>query len=385
VGTDGASIVYAVTSKAEADKRGVKLRENLLDCRAGWRDKTFLYQGQRAGRRHPAAHGRGVTTSIADFSPDGERVLLLREVEDVAMRPYTRKEVWELSLKTLYGKKLRDSRFASSVSYAPDGRRILIVSGPSEFGDLGRSVTAGRIANESDGQLYVLDPATGQAEALSRSFDPSILSATWSRADDVYVKATAKDARRSPPRRRRQELCRDRRQRTGGGRTVRRERSVAAAWSVGRGLPERSRRSTCAPARRACSQHRRRRRSPRCRGDVVPFPVTLKSGGTMDGRVYLRGFDKATVSRYPRSSTTTAEPSMSDDFGGRYPKEWWSAHGYVVCAAARGDGLRPGVPRHVNDWGKTTSKKSSKGRPRFSPRTRRTLAISRIGASYGAS
>ena len=62
---DGASVVFAATSKAETDKRGVKLRENLLDRQAGWRDKRFLYQVSVPGgaTRRLTAGGLATTAS----------------------------------------------------------------------------------------------------------------------------------------------------------------------------------------------------------------------------------------------------------------------------------------------------------------------------------
>jgi dipeptidyl aminopeptidase/acylaminoacyl peptidase len=391
---DGSSVVYAVTSKAEADKRGVKLRENLLDRQAGWRDKSFLYQVSVPGGSTRRLTAGGLTTTPAGFSPDGERLLLLRDVEDTSARPFTRKEIWELSLKTLYGKKLRDSGWVTAVQYAPDGRRLLLLSGPSEFGDLGRNVPAGMTPNESDGQLYVLDPATGQAEALTREFDPAILAAVWSRFDDtIYVKAADKDRvalfRYDAAAKRFVAI-------DGGGPVVSelgfaRNAAVAAYTASGPWSPETlwavdlhggAARKLDAPAAGAFAAVRK--------GEVVPFVVHAKSGVTIDGRVYLPpGFTPSAAARYPAIVNYYGGTlPVKEDFGGRYPKEWWAAHGYVVYvpqpSGATGYGQAYSAT-HVNDWGKIVSEEILEGTSAFLAAYPAVDAkrVGCIGASYG--
>jgi len=391
---DGLSVVYAVTSKAEPDKRGVKLRENLLDRQAGWRDKSFLYQVSVPGGATRRLTAGGLATRASGFSPDGKRLLVMREVEDTSARPFTRKEIWELDLATLYGRKLRDSTWIVDAQYAPDGRRLLLLSGPSEFGDLGRKVPAGTTPNESDGQLYVLDTASGEAEALSRDFDPSIQAAAWSRFDGaIYVKATERSG---------MALFRfDRADKRfvkldAGGDVVQEfaiaERAAAVACTAsGPWAPETlwavdprggAARSLDAPAAPEFASIRK--------GSVVPAVYPSKAGATIDGAVYLPpGFDPQAVGRYPAIVFYYGGTlPVYRDFGGRYPKEWWSAHGYVVYvpqpAGATGYGQARSAA-HVNDWGTVAAEEILDG-------TRAFLAaypavdgkrVGCIGASYG--
>jgi dipeptidyl aminopeptidase/acylaminoacyl peptidase len=391
---DGLSVVYAATSKAEADKRGVRLRENLLDRQAGWRDKSFLYQVAVPGGVTRRLTAGALATSASGFSPDGKRLLVLREVEDVSGRPYSRKELWELDLSNLYGKKLRDSFWIGDAQYAPDGRRLLLVSGPSEFGELGRNVPAGMTPNESDGQLYIFDPATGQAEALSRTFDPAIQSAVWSRFDGaIYVKAADKDGVSLF---RYDATVKEFVKLDAGGEAVQElaiaERaSIAACTASGPWQPETlwavdlsgaAARKLDTPAASVFTMLKK--------GNVVAAAYPAKDQTMIDGRVYLPpGFDPAAASRYPAivyyyGGTTP----VLRDFGGRYPKEWWAAHGYVVYvpqpSGATGYGQAVSAV-HVNDWGRVASEQILDG-------TRAFLAaypavdgkrVGCIGASYG--
>jgi dipeptidyl aminopeptidase/acylaminoacyl peptidase len=76
------------------------------------------------------------------------------------------------------------------------------------------------------------------------------------------------------------------------------------------------------------------------------------------------------------------------DFGGRYPKEWWAANGYVVYvlqpSGATGYG-QPFSALHVNDWGGTTSEEVIEGTRKFLDAHPYVDAdrVGCIGASYG--
>ena len=391
---DGSSVVYAATSKEEPDKRGVKLRETLLDRQAGWRDKSFLYQVAVPGGAARRLTAGSLTTSASSFSPDGLRLLVRRDVEDVSSRPFTRKEVWELDLKTLYGKKLHDSWWISEAHYAPDGRRVLILSGPTEFGEIGTSVPEGATPNESEGELYVLDTSTGQVEALSRDFDPSIQSAHWSRFNDtIYVKAIDRDGialyRYDAGAKRFAKL-------DAGGDVVQElafawKAAIAACTVSGPWSPETlqvvdlaggAARKLDAPAAAELASVRM--------GAVVPAAFPAKSGKTIDGRVYLPpGFDPKAVGRYPAIVFYYGGTHpVWREFGGRFPKEWWASRGYVVYvpepSGTTGYGQAHSAA-HVNDWGPIASEEILDGTRAFLAAYPAVDAkrVGCIGASYG--
>lgn len=391
---DGASLVYAVLSKPDPDKRGVKLRENLLDRQAGWRDRSFLYQVAVTGGATRRLTSGGLATSASGFSPDGKRLLVMREVEDVSARPYSRKELWELDLSTLYGKKLRDSWWIADAQYAPDGRRVLILSGPSEFGDIGRNVPEGMTPNESDGELYVLDTGTGEAAALSREFDPSIQAATWSRFNDtIYVKAAVKSGvalfRYDSATKRFAPL-------PAGGEVVQElafadEAAAAACVASGPWSPETLWAVDLGggPARKldtpAASEFAAIRK-----GEIAPAAYSGKDGTTIDGDVYLPpGFDAGAAARYPAIVYYYGGTlPVTRDFGGRYPKEWWASRGYVVYvpqpSGATGYGQAVSA-MHVNDWGQVAAEQIIDGTRAFLAAYPAVDAkrVGCIGASYG--
>jgi dipeptidyl aminopeptidase/acylaminoacyl peptidase len=391
---DGAQIVFATITKAEPDKRGMKLNQSLLDRQAGWRDRTHLNLATvPAGTRRRITAG-ALSTTAASFSPDGRRLLFFRDAEDLAARPYVRRELWELDLVELAARKLRDGRFMTAAQYDPEGKRILILGGPSEFGGAGNTLPPDVVPNDYEGELYVWDPASGQVEAITRAFEPAVLAAHWSRVDGaIYARVAEKDYqtlwRRPASARAFEKLA------VGpdvvdaivfaesaplavltGTAPWRPETIEAVDLSVGT-----SRVLARTPAEALGAVRT---------GDVRPFVFRASGGRAIDGRVYLPpDFDPQCAAKYPAIVNYYAGTTpVTRDFGGRYPKEWWAALGYVVYVVqptgTYGYG-QAAAAVHVNDWGEESSREIIEGTQAF-------LAahpfvdparLGCIGASYG--
>jgi len=103
-------------------------------------------------------------------------------------------------------------------------------------------------------------------------------------------------------------------------------------------------------------------------GDVEDYNFTTSDGTTIVGRVhYPPDFDasrKWPCIVYYYGGTSP----VSRSFGGRYPKNLWAAHGYVVYvlqpSGATGFGQEFSA-RHVNDWGKRVSAEIVEGTKSF--------------------
>ena len=82
-------------------------------------------------------------------------------------------------------------------TWSPDGESILVMGGPSCFGALGQDVAEGVIPNEYDTQAYLLDPRTKEATAITKDFDPSLVSAWWPKPGrHIYFVASEGEYRR---------------------------------------------------------------------------------------------------------------------------------------------------------------------------------------------
>lgn len=388
----GREIAYWVTLKPEPDPRGVKRLEGLLDRQASYRNKDVLYLVDLSNRtrRRLTAGSASVVSPV--FSPDGSRLLFHREVEDLAARPYSRKEIWEIELGTFEARRLRDTRWLEEVRYAPDGRKLLVLAGPSEFGAAGVALPEGVIPNESEGEVYLFDPETGEAACLTREFDPSVVSMIPSRADGrIYLRAQNGD---------RVDLfaldLEDRHVRLlRTGIEVVDEVALAEAspvavvtgtspWTpeslVVLDLDGGTARVLVRPAEGELGPVRR--------GEVKPFDFVSSRGTRVPGRVYLPPrFDPAR--KYPAIVYYYGGTSpVPREFGGRYPKEWWAAQGYVVYvpepSGATGFGQAHSA-FHVNDWGEISSEEILEGTRRFleSHPFVDPQRVGAIGASFG--
>jgi dipeptidyl aminopeptidase/acylaminoacyl peptidase len=388
----GETIVFSATEKPEEDERGIKHLRGLLDRMADHRDISSLYLVSATGGVARRLTTGPVSADAEAFSPDGRRLLVSREVEDFSHRPYSRTELWELDLTEGGAVKLRDFWWLNGVEYAPDGRRLLIRAGPSEFGKTGIAEGIVEPVNDYDGQLFIWDPESDAVEAITREFDPAVANAVWSRHDGaVYMLAVDGEE---------QNLYRyvpgtkvfDR-LRTGiesvGSFDIARKAStiVAAGTSVWRPQRVVALDPQTASPRLLLEPAAERFRNVR-RGVVEPWEFRASDGRSVGGRVYLPvGFDGE--NRYPAIVNYYAGTSpIERSFGGRYPAEWWAANGYVVYVlnptGAYGWGQENSTV-HVNDWGEVTSRQIAeatgaflKAHPYVDPQR-----VGCIGASYG--
>lgn len=385
------SVIYWTTAKAEPDSRGVKLVESIVDRQKGFRDKAYLWLARVPDGARIRLTAGELSSKVEDLAADGARMLFTRQVEDLTARPYLRTELWEMDLATLAATKLRDFHWLDGVSYGPDGQ-LLVVAGPSEFGEVGVALPAGVTPNDGDGQLYLWDPKADRVEPLSREFDPSISRAEWSpAAGAVIVRAAARDEVGVY----RLDLATKRYERLDAGSAVVTTSSLAKAapvLAVTGSSPWQPERVMVVDPKAGISKivlDPSKDWWPAVRrGRVEPWRCTVASGVEIDGRVYLPpGFDPA--KKYPAIVNYYAGTTpINQAFGGRYPKEWWASLGYVVYVPQPSGAIGYGQAhsaRHVNEWGSLVVDEIIDATKRFLGAHPYVDArrVGCIGASYG--
>jgi len=389
---DGESIAYGVKVEAEKDERGVKLLESVMDRWAGFRDKTYLHLvAVPDGARRQLTAG-GPSSAVQDFSPDGSRLIFSRTLEDLSARPYSRTELWEANLQELRARKLRDFGWVGAVRYSPDGERLLVQGGVSTFRPVGEQAGDGPIPNDYDGQLFLWDPESDEVVGITSDFDPSVSEAVFSPADGkVYFTAEDRDHERLY----RYDPQSEQIEALDVGRPAVKDFSLArqaplavvlasGPWTphslIVADLTEDSARTIEHPADDWFSRVGS--------GSLKEWDFTASSGKTIDGRIYFPpDFDPER--KYPCIVYYYGGTSpVGKAFGGRYPKEWWAANGYVVYVLqpSGATGFGPEfAAAHVNDWGKTTAGEVIEGTRMFL-RAHSFVDPKRvgcIGASYG--
>ncbi len=167
------------------------------DRQPGWRDRSYLAKYDLAtGVLQPLTFGWH-NSWLSDISADGRHLLFTTERARLTKRPTSLRSVYQMDLNTLEAECIiEDDGFLGSVSYSPDGKKIVATGGPEAFGSIGKDVKEGQIPNQYDGQMFVMDIATRKVNPVTLRFAPSVQNAKWSKADGmIYFIAEDKDCK----------------------------------------------------------------------------------------------------------------------------------------------------------------------------------------------
>ena len=367
---DGSYIVYSMTEKPKKDEKGVKRLLGIYDRTPYGRNRTSLYISSGSATRRLTAGKH--SSYLQAIHPSGQKLLISRYYEDLSKRPYGFTELILMDIDSRTTETLYTGAWIQSAAWSPDGRKILILAGPSTFGDIGKDVPEGTIPNDYDTQAYIFDPATKGIEPISRDFDPAIDLAFWSKRDgNIYLVAEDESFRRFF----RYDAGRKSFKRLDLGleyiwnTDVASDDLRAAVTAMGATEPLRlydvdlkkgRARMIFDPAEQKLGDARL--------GRVESWGFTSSSGRPIAGFIhYPPDFDPG--KRYPCIVYFYGGTSPTGRmFGGRYPKNLWSSHGYVVYviqpSGATGFGQAFSA-HHVNDWGEIVSGEIIEGTGRF--------------------
>jgi dipeptidyl aminopeptidase/acylaminoacyl peptidase len=372
-GQDGTFIVYSIDKEPKDDDEGVKRMLGLYDKRQYERSQSSLYITSVPAGVTRKLTGGEYDTWVYDVHPDGRSVLIGRDYEELSDRPYRMEEVLLLNLEDQSAELLHKGHWLGGAQWSPDGEKILFTGGPSAFGDAGRDVADNTIANDYDGQVYLFDPKTKDVEAITKDFDPAVLSVYWPRSSkDIYVvaeegefiKLYRYDIKKKSYKK--IDLPCD---------VIHRSRGAAddkpALVFVGSGSnqPWRLYAADLKGGKvRTLLEPVGERYEHVGVGEVEDWNFTTGDGTEIVGRIhYPPNFDRG--KKWPCIVYYYGGTSpVGRSFGGRYPKNLWAAHGYVVWvlqpSGATGFGQEFST-RHVNDWGKTTAPEIIEGTEKF--------------------
>ncbi len=390
--SDGTFLIFEVTEKAPENKSGLKRLQGMPDRWPWWQNRTYLYRLDfNSGIKYRLTAGK-LTTSFQCLSPDGSKLLFTRSFPDFSERPYSKTQVLMLHFKEMKLDTLWTLKWLGNILWSPDGRRLLLTGGPSLFGRLGTNVPQNWIANDYDTQAYLYDLKKRKLTAITRDFDPSIAQAIWSANGKTIYFLTI----------------------DGGFRRVYQYRLNDGRFKMISDLPDfvhslsKAKNSEwgvalasapfleprffavnfakgkvkqlLAPAQNEMHFVQK--------GKVEPWTFSTGQNRTIEGRIYFPpNFDPAKkyplIVYYYGGTLPTGRA-----FGGRYPKEVWASHGYVVYvlqpSGAIGFGQKFSA-LHVNDWGEIVAREIIDGVTKFL-RAHPFIDSTRvgcIGASYG--
>ena len=403
---DGSFIIYSITDKAPEDKNGVHRLKGMEDRQPYLRNRNFLYMVNVAqGTRRRLTVGE-ISTDLNSVSPDGKKIIFSRLLSNYEERPFSKTQFYILNLATLKLDSLWISKWGGFVQWSPDGKKLLVIGAPSMFGDIGvnvpvrkdppkeSSVTFGKgtIPNDYDTQAYIYDFKTGSIEPITRDFDPQINQAIWSKTENaIYFRVTD----RSYGNLYRYDLKKKRFNLIKSEVEVMRRLDIANNKAVAIYYG-----SSAAVPYKAYIMDLKKKRSrllvdpgKKDYKDVVLSKIerwTFKNERNfeIEGRIYYPpNFDPK--KKYPCIVYYYGGTSpVTRDFDGRYPKNLYSAQGYVVYvmqpSGATGFGQEFSA-LHVNEWGTIVVNEIIDGTKKFlaaHPFIDKSH-VGCIGASYG--
>jgi dipeptidyl aminopeptidase/acylaminoacyl peptidase len=131
------------------------------------------------------------STSMADISHDGNKILYSITRETPSKYPFYAVDLMQMDVKTLkVDTIIKDNPYLASGQYSPDDKKIFITGSPRTFGDIGVNCGNQPIPSDFDTQGFIYDIATKNVVAATRDFDPAISAPVWSASDgNIYFRA----------------------------------------------------------------------------------------------------------------------------------------------------------------------------------------------------
>ena len=389
---DGTYIVYYVNEDDKKDDSGIKRLRSIQDRTKYARNRTSVFLASvPGGTVRKLATGK-YDVFVSDIHPDGKKMLVQRSYENLHERPFSSTELFILDLEDMSTELLWKGHWIRNATWSPDGKKILISGGPSTFGETGRNIPDGLIPNDYDGQLFIFDPISKTAEAITIDFDPAVREATWSKVDgNIYIVAETgsyvRCYRYDPKKKKFRKFDFGVDVIKSGDISENRLAFVFSASGADQpakiyyaDLKRGKARELVFPGREMLEHVRL--------GKIENWDFTSEQGRTIVGRVhYPPDFDPDR--KYPCIVYYYGGTSpVNRAFGGRYPKNLWAAKGYIIYvlqpSGATGFGQEFSTA-HVNDWGKVTADEIIYGTRKFLETHLfvNPYRVGCIGASYG--
>ncbi len=385
-------VIYSVSEQPHPDDSDVRNLEYLEDRRPGFRSRSFLYLADAQGGNQRRLTAGKLSTPLNSIHPDGTELLFTRSHIDYSERPYSKNEYKTLDLTTMETDSLFTVRFGGSASWSPDGEKILLTGGPSMFDDAGKNVPDDMTANDYDNQLYLYNPEENRVDPLSRNFDPSIDQAEWNGdGSSIYVVTTDQSYRNVY----RYDISSRRYSQIDTGVDITGQFAVAKDTDrmifTGSGISDPPKVHTfnqVSGERELLNDPAEREFEHVTFGEDSDWLFETEDDEEIDGHVYYPpDFDENEsypVIVYYYGGTTPVNRA----FGGRYPKEYYAAQGYLVYVLQPSGAIGYGQEfsaRHVNDWGKRVADEIIDGVTQFLDAHEYADAdnVGAIGASYG--
>jgi dipeptidyl aminopeptidase/acylaminoacyl peptidase len=300
-----------------------------------------------------------LSSYLADIDTKNRKALITRNPIDYQAPAHGLTQLLELDLSTGDEKLVGEYRTFNSAQFHKDG--FIISAGPDFKDGQGNNVSNAGIANNYDGQLYLMDKQ-GQITPLSKNFKPAIGQVEILHNGDLIVSTTDQDRRQlySYDSSRKKFSKLDTEVEIVSGFSISKQNRPRITYTgTSATKPQSVYATTMGSSKQKLLFDSVKEEYAKINFiDLKDWDYTTQSGQIIDGRVYYpSNFDNN--KKYPAIVYYYAGTSpVSRAFTGRWPFSLWASQGYVVYvlqpSGATGYG-QDFSARHVNAWGINTA------------------------------
>ncbi|TMP12543.1 S9 family peptidase [Pseudoalteromonas sp. S3178] len=384
------SIVFSWSKSADENHRLTKHYKGLQDRWSYARTKSHVYMLDTKSSLIKALSQGPISYSLEDINSNRGKVLMSHSVMAMQASTHPETELVELDIKSNKLSSLGKFKTFNQAKYA--NKDVYVVAGPDFKNGAGRALPKNMLANNYDGQLYLLTDNGKNVKALSKQFNPAIGQLHVLDNGDALIKVTEQDTQPLYL----FDLSKQRFKKLNTGLDIVEQFSYSH---------DRNTEVLLSGTTASSPQQLKRLNISKNKSELVwdskplaytntqipsleEFNFTNKDGVEITGRVYIpSNLDKskkhpALVYYYGGTSPVTR------GFTGRYPFNLWAANGYVVYVVqptgATGFGQKFSA-QHVNAWGDYTANDIIEGTHAFLNKYPYVDSnkVGNLGASYG--
>jgi len=384
------SIVFSWSKSADENHSLTKHYKGLQDRWSYARTKSHVYMLDTKSSLIKALSQGPISYSLEDINSNRGKVLMSHSVMAMQASTHPETELVELDIKSNKLSSLGKFKTFNQAKYA--NKDVYVVAGPDFKNGAGRALPKNMLANNYDGQLYLLTDNGKNVKALSKQFNPAIGQLHVLDNGDALIKVTEQDTQPLYL----FDLSKQRFKKLNTGLDIVEQFSYSH---------DRNTEVLLSGTTASSPQQLKRLNISKNKSELVwdskplaytntqipsleEFNFTNKDGVEITGRVYIpSNLDKskkhpALVYYYGGTSPVTR------GFTGRYPFNLWAANGYVVYVVqptgATGFGQKFSA-QHVNAWGDYTANDIIKGTHAFLNKYPYVDSnkVGNLGASYG--
>ena len=387
---DNNSLIFSWSKTPEDNNSLTKHYKGLQDRWSYARNVSQLYMLDTNSGLTKALSQGPISHSFEDANTNRGKVLMSRQVMVMQATTHPETELVELDLQSNKITSFGKFKTFNHAKYA--NKDVYVVAGPDFKNGAGRALPKGMLANNYDGQLYLLSDNGKNVKALSKQFDPAIGELHVLDNGDALIKVTEQDTQPLYL----YDLSKQRFKKLNTGLDIVEQFSYSH---------ERNPQVLLSGTTASTPQQLKRLNISKNKTDLIwdskplayantqiptleEFNFTNKDGVEITGRVYLpTNLDK--TKKYPALVYYYGGTSpVTRGFTGRYPFNLWAANGYVVYVlqptGATGFGQTFSA-QHVNAWGDYTASDIMQGTHAFLKKYDfvDTKKVGNLGASYG--